>query len=84
VNGWRTPFSRLRRGELLPCFYQRGIREYFMHPLDAQYVLKHGIVLNGVRYDATKVDEYPGIGAWQIRVVIPEEKDRADSELVAA
>jgi hypothetical protein len=84
VTGWRTPFGPLKRGELLPCFYQRGVREYFMHPLDAQYVVKHGITLNGVRHEAVKVDEYDGIGAWQIRVVIPEERDAAAQQWVAA
>jgi hypothetical protein len=78
---WSSPLRPLDRGDLFCLFDQRGTWEWLAHPDDAAFYLERGIVVNGARYDVEKIDEWPLMGAWQLRVFVP---DRADSGFIEA
>ena len=45
----------------------RNTYEWFAHPETAADLIREGIVIDGERCQVYKIDEYPGINAWQIR-----------------
>lgn len=71
--GFVTPLEPIRPGEPWCVFEQRGTIEFMCHPFDAEDFLAAGIVIDGKRLDATKIDEYPMLGAIHILAVDPDQ-----------
>ena len=84
MTEWATPIRKLRPNEMWCVWNHNGVYEWMVPPLMAENLLRTGIKADGEWCPVTKIDEWPDIGAWQIRAVKPGRQGHDEYVMTAA